>query len=219
MIYIFDLDDTLYREMSFVECGYKVVTTYLVNNYDLNQETTFQSLLKLCYQSRNNVFDRFLKSNDLYSRSLVNKCVSLYRKNKPNISLYPDARTILMQLLRNNIPAYLITDGNKLVQERKVQALNIESFFKKILITSRFGLKHAKPSPYCFLKVAKLEHVLPSQIICVGDNPNKDFIHLKPLGFHTIRLLRGSFKDCLLEKEYEADVTIDSNNNLLDLKL
>ena len=54
----------------------------------------------------------------------------------------------------------------------------------------------------------------PSDIIYIADNPSKDFVGIKPLGFKTIRLLKGRYKNVKKEKKYEAKFTIKSLSQL-----
>jgi len=89
-------------------------------------------------------------------------------------------------------------------------ALGIYNKVKFPYITHRFGKMKAKPSPYCFLKIAEREKTAPENIVYVGDNPYKDFVGIKPLGFKTVRVLQGSFKDICLTVEFEAQRTIES---------
>lgn len=97
-------------------------------------------------------------------------------------------------LQSKNIPLYIVTDGNKIVQNNKIEALNLRKHIKKDFITHRFGKKHSKPSTYCFEKIRKLENVNPEDIVYIGDNPNKDFVNIKELGFRTIRIKKVPLK-------------------------
>ena len=47
-----------------------------------------------------------------------------------------------------------------------------------------------------------------SDIVYVGDNPNKDFIELKKHGAITIRVNQGMFKNLILDEKYMADYEI-----------
>ena len=76
-------------------------------------------------------------------------------------------------------------------------------------------LKHSKPSTYCFEKIAKLEKVEYKDIVYIGDNPNKDFVNIKKLGFRTIRVLKGMFSNLNKETKFEAELNILS---LVELK-
>jgi putative hydrolase of the HAD superfamily len=81
---------------------------------------------------------------------------------------------------------------------------------KKCILTSNYGLKNAKPSPHCFLKICNLENVRPKDVVYVGDDPNKDFVGIKPLGFQTIRVLKGRHKNLKKSKKYQPGMEIKS---------
>jgi putative hydrolase of the HAD superfamily len=52
-------------------------------------------------------------------------------------------------------------------------------------------------------------------IVYIGDNPNKDFVNIKKLGFRTIRVLKGMFSNSNKETKFEAELNILS---LVELK-
>ncbi|MEX2230703.1 MAG: HAD family hydrolase [Cyclobacteriaceae bacterium] len=212
---MFDLDDTLFEEMTFVKSGFKAVAKFLNQSYNLNEFELFDRLV--AYEKgfgRGKVFDIVLRDYDVYTKFAVRKCITIYRQHNPVIELFPDAIRCLERLRGSSV--YIVTDGNKLVQQRKIAALGLSKWVKFSFITYRFGIKHSKPSPYCFLKICKIEKCNPSEVTCIADNPKKDFIGIKPLGFKTVRVLRGNYKDLRLDQAYEADLKI---NNLDDLKI
>jgi putative hydrolase of the HAD superfamily len=47
-------------------------------------------------------------------------------------------------------------------------------------------------------------------MVYVGDDPAKDFVNLKPLGVHTIRVLTGSHKMLQVDERFDAEHTISS---------
>lgn len=208
MIIVFDLDDTLYKEEDFVNSGFRSISIYLEQMYNIPPNGCFSFLIWRLYQGRGTIFDDLLKQFGIYSRKRVRECVSVYRNHKPDIYLNPEAESCLKAFEAFTI--YIVTDGNKLVQKNKVIALGLENRVKSILITHRYGLKHAKPSPYCFFRICELENVTPDRVLYVGDNPNKDFVGIKPFGFKTIRVLQGAYQYLQKEKDFEAEVQIDS---------
>jgi putative hydrolase of the HAD superfamily len=208
MIIVFDLDDTLYKEEDFVNSGFRSISIYLEQMYDIPSNKCFSFLIRRLSQGRGTIFDDLLKQFGIYSRKRVSECVSVYRKHKPDIILNPEAESCLKAL--EAFPKYIVTDGNKLVQKNKIIALGLENRVKSIFITHRYGLKHSKPSPYCFYRICELEKVTPDQVLYVGDNPNKDFVGIKPFGFKTIRVLQGAYQYLQKEKDFEAEVQIDS---------
>ena len=86
---------------------------------------------------------------------------------------------------------------------------------KKSFITHRFGRIHAKPSPYCFIKIAEIEALRYEEIVYVADNVNKDFVQIKELGFRTIRIKQVVFANAKRSQKFQAEQEIES---LLELK-
>lgn len=207
MIIIFDLDDTLYEEISFVKGGIKSVAGFLEKEYMINYEYSYKQLSDILFKfGRGKIFDIFLKNEKIFSKSLTKKCINIYRSHEPNIKLYKSAIKILEKFRPYNI--YLVTDGNKLVQARKVKSLNIEKYFKRIFITHRYGIKNSKPSLHCFNLIKKIEDCNWSDLVYIGDNPSKDFISLNKIGAKTIRLSRGPYANINAKEGYDANVSI-----------
>jgi putative hydrolase of the HAD superfamily len=214
MIIVFDLDDTLYEEISYVKSGFRAVADYFEQRCSIPAEESFSFMLERLKGGRGKIFDDLLFFYNIFSRERVKKCLSIYRGHFPNITLYPEADIFLRKFVE--CPIYIVTDGNKLVQQKKLAALEIENRVKFSFITHRYGKMRAKPSPYCFLKIAEWEKALPEDIVYVGDNPYKDFVGIKPLGFRTVRILQGNFKDIRLAEEFEAQRSIHSLTELTE---
>ena len=214
MILIFDMDDTLYDESTYLESSFWAVSKYLSEKYIISKKTLFKNIIQILQEhGRGHIFDDVLIENKIYSRIEVKKCVSIYRKNIPNITLFDEARDVLEEL--SGYSKYLVSDGNKLVQSIKVDALGTKTYFKKRILTHRYGIKHAKPSTYCFSLIKKMEKCNWSQMVYVGDDPNKDFVNLNPLGVKTVRVLTGRFKSQKAKKSYDANFQINNLSELL----
>jgi putative hydrolase of the HAD superfamily len=214
MVLVFDLDDTLYDETTFVHSGFKAVAAFLYEEFAVPAEQVYSLLAGRLSAGRGRIFDEVLGQMGIFSRKNVGKCLAVYRSHKPDIALYRDAEECLRRFRQS--PLYIVTDGNKLVQQNKLSALGLPSIVKSCFITHRYGLRHAKPSPYCFLKICERERVQPQQVVYIGDNPHKDFVGIKALGFKTVRILRGHFKDILKEDPFEADRRIESLDALTE---
>ena len=212
-VIVFDLDDTLYEELTYVKSGFCAVAEYLHETYQIDPQESLSIMLKKLTGGRGSIFDSVLKEFDIYTYKNVRKCVSVYRGHTPNITLSKDTEACLARLAAYH-PIYIVTDGNKLVQKKKLITLGLYERVKFCFITYRYGLKHSKPSPYCFRKICEREKVTPSSVVYIGDNPYKDFVGIKPLGFKTIRILRGHFKDVKLSRKYEAEHQIYSLEEL-----
>lgn len=214
MIVVFDLDDTLYEEMSFVRSGFQAVADYLEQAFSISPTESLTFMLDSLKGGRGRIFDDLLLHFDLYSKQKVKKCLSIYRSHKPKIHLYLEAEECLKKFA--HLPLYIVTDGNKLVQQNKLGALGIKDKVKFSFVTHCYGIKNAKPSPYCFLKIAEKEEISPKDIVYIADNPHKDFVGIKPLGFKTIRLFQGPYKDIKLSEEFEAEFAINSLSELTE---
>ncbi len=208
LVLVFDLDDTLYDELTYVRSGFRAVAEFLRREYGLAVQDSYIDMVERLQNGRGRIFDDLLIRFGLYSKRNVRSCLSIYRMHKPEIELFADAAECLQRF--QHLPIYIVTDGNKLVQKNKLIALGLYHRVKLCFITHRYGVKNAKPSPYCFWKICEREQVSAQEVIYVADNPRKDFVGIKPLGFHTVRIIRGQHKDVELEAEYEAECRIHS---------
>jgi putative hydrolase of the HAD superfamily len=216
MIIIFDLDDTLYDERTYVESGIRSVAAFGADRYGWNLSTSFNFMIDILdREGRGAIFDRWLMAHGSSSKRLVQECVRIYRHHSPKIQLAPETLELLPRIAQ--YPLYIVTDGHKIVQQKKVEALNLSSIFKHIFITHRYGVRHAKPSTYCFEKIRFRENCDWNRMIYIGDNPAKDFVNLKPLGVRTIRVLTGVHQKTIAQPGYEAEQSIQNLKYLLPL--
>lgn len=219
MAVIFDLDDTLFDEMSFVMSGFRAVAAYGEEVWRLDAECSFEQMSRILGQTgRGAVFDDWLRENKMYSRERKARALSVYRSHNPSIELFAAAEAVLTALPEST-KLFIVTDGNKLVQANKVSALDLWHRFAGVYITHRHGLKAAKPSTYCFEKIRERVGEDWSQMVYIGDNPNKDFVSLRPLGMQTVRVLTGSHRNVSVPEPMDAEYSIPDLSTLLDLPL
>ena len=216
MILIFDLDDTLYDEAQFVDSGLAAVAAYgeAQWGWDADQSLAFLRTV-LREEGRGKVFDRWLQAHDAWSRTRVEASVRCYRHHRPQLALH-DAAVRVIERYRSRVPLYLVTDGHKIVQRNKVDALGLWSVFKRVFITHRFSIAAAKPATLCFERIRAEERCAWSDMVYVGDNPAKDFVGLTPLGAHTVRVLTGVHAKALARPGFDAEITIDDLSTLPD---
>lgn len=192
MIPIFDLDDTLYPERTYVESGFLAVARWGEARFGWDEATSFDGMLNLLKRhGRGRVFDVWLEGQGVApTRRLVHEALRAYRRHEPDIAL-PQPHRALLQRLARRAPLFLVTDGHKIVQAKKVAALGIAPLFAGIYITHRYGRAAAKPSPRCFELIQRRTKAAWSDLAYIGDNPAKDFVTLNRLGMPTIRVLTG----------------------------
>jgi putative hydrolase of the HAD superfamily len=212
MYLIFDLDDTLYPERAYVESGFRAVADDLARRCGWDATSSYEQMIAtLDREGRGGVFDRLLERRGVWSRAQVKHCVDTYRRHTPTLALYPESAELLPELPG---PIYLVTDGHKLVQQRKVDALGIERWFRKTYLTHRYGVRNAKPSMHCFELIRARERCDWSDLIYVGDNPAKDFVNLNRVGARTVRVLTGAHREVVARPGYDAQITIRSLSEL-----
>lgn len=213
MIVVFDMDDTLYDEITYVESGFRTVCDFLHQTFKAPKQKCFELMMKeLKKNGRGKIFNVALEKYGILNKTNIRKCVSIYRTHTPDIELNKEAIDCFKRF--HDYPKYVVTDGNKIAQGRKVDALGLKQMMKKVFITHQYGLSSSKPSPYCFFKIMEMENSNPQNIVYIGDNPNKDFVGIKPLGFKTIRIRKGDYMNEKVSLKYDAQISIDSLDEL-----
>ena len=214
MIIVFDLDDTLYDEKTYVFSGFSEVAKWISLNSQKNFFEIFDFMVKdLLVNGRGKVFNNTLDKYYIKTKKNIRKCLSIYRLHRPNIRLSNEVEKLLYSL-QKEYKLYIVTDGNKLVQNNKIKSLAVEKFMEKIYITHRYGLIASKPSLKCFELIKSREKVNWKEIIYIGDNPNKDFVNLNKVNAVTIRVLQGDYSTIKVDENYDAMYKIDKITEL-----
>lgn len=210
---IFDLDDTLYEERQFVYSGYRVVSDWINEKYNIDIFLELKELFDSGF--RGDVFTPILSKYMNVKESFIKQLVKVYREHKPSIRLYDDASYILNKL-HDKYKLAIITDGYLEVQKNKVKSLNVETLFDTIIYSDIYGRDHWKPDIVPYTECFKCLNVQPNESVYVADNPTKDFVSAKKLGMLTIRVKRENTEhfNCKLSDTYEADMEV---NNLCEL--
>ena len=184
---IFDLDDTLFPERSFVLSGFKAAAKYLEQKHKIPAQKSYSILEE--------AFDRGLRKknfNDLLSRLNLNEPVEnlirIYRTHTPTIKLYPDAEKTI-HALKGKIPLGIITDGTPETQTNKIKALGIEKTFERIIIND-IGKGTTKTQGTSFAMMLNTFKLPANEVAYVGDNPEKDIATPRGLGMTSILIRR-----------------------------
>ena len=109
--------------------------------------------------------------------------------------LYPEVRAALEQLQSQFQLAIVSNFDGRL--RFILQHLGISKFFAHIFISSEIGAD--KPDPEIFLRALKLLDLKPSEVLHVGDDPERDWEAASAAGLTTFRLDRpkNSLRDLL----------------------
>lgn len=211
MIVALDLDDTLYDERTFVESGFRAVAAHLQATRDLPAATSLSVLLESLDRSpRGQQIDDLLEHWGMRSKTLVAELVGVYRHHRPAIQLPEMSQTALNDLRAAGHRLYLVTDGHKGVQANKVAALGLADRFERCYLTNRYGIAHNKPSCRVFELMLRRERAQAAELVYIGDDPAKDFVGVRTLGGHTIRVRTGRHAAVEPKPGFEPDYEIEN---------
>lgn len=209
MIVAFDLDDTLYPEESFVRSGFRVVAQTLAARWGISAEDAFEVMwTSLERRGRGTQFNDLVEHFGLRGHQSVQELLAIYRHHRPSISLPPESGAALKALRPR--PLYVVTDGHKVVQQNKIDALGLGPLIDHAYLTHRYGIGKRKPSVHVFELLMRRERCRAQDIVYVGDDPSKDFRGIRPLGVHTIRVGTGRHSGVVVPAADDAERRVAS---------
>lgn len=179
---VFDLDDTLYKEIDFVKSGYAHVDNYLQFNSDFS--SAYEILIS-AFEKGKNALDEL--NQRLKNPLSKDKFLNLYRNHFPDIKMLEDAVETLDSLRGRGGQLGLLTDGRAITQRKKILALGLDKYIspEMIVISEEFGSEKPCSANYEYFMKTRPDC---NRFIYVGDNPQKDFIAPNSLGWTTIGL-------------------------------
>lgn len=211
---VFDLDDTLYPEHEFVASGFRAVSNHIAAERDTE---VFFDLAWTRFEAgeRGNIFDSVLAEMGLPAdRDSVKELLSVYRNHEPSLWLFEDAAWALDRFSGERLA--LITDGYLTTQQHKVAALGIEPRFERIVFSDALGRDRWKPHPAPYEAVMRSLQIPGEELVYIADNPRKDFVTAKRLGWHTIQILRenGEYRGVEVDTSHEAHCRLETLRDL-----
>lgn len=199
-VFVFDLDDTLYKEIDFLKSAYRYIASIVDKN---NSNYLYQRMLDDYYEGKN-VFQLLAQS---YNQFSIDSLLDLYRNHYPEISLDNEIYTTL-NFLKGKGKTGLITDGRSITQRNKISALGLGNFFDKIIISEEVG--YSKPD----IRMFQQFHVdNDSKCFYIANDTSKDFLAPNQLGWDTVCLLDNDNinirkQDFNLNKDYLPKIKI-----------
>src|SRR6266545_2289820 len=186
---VLDIDDTLYLERDYVRSGFEAVGRWAqrelgVDDFAERAWTAFEN------GSRNTIFDEVLTACGAPTGdAVITEMVARYRTHPPSIVLAADAEAGLDRW-HGAAALAAITDGPLSSQQAKARALGLERWTSTVVFTASLGPGKGKPDPAAFELVQEELGVDGKSCVYVADNPAKDFVGPKALGWRTVRVRR-----------------------------
>ncbi len=228
-VFIFDLDDTLYKEIDFVHSAFSHIDRLLVADYGFHEGLARQ-ILNNAYDNDLNPFDELnaaLKKAGINIPNAIKWMVDEYRYHIPHIKLTNDAADMLPRIKHENFDMHIITDGRSITQRNKIRALGLDLYVpnENIFISEELG--QDKTSPASFNEISsRYFYMSPLDFhaitfVFIGDNPAKDFIVGNSMGCPTFMLIddgRNIHKQNIrVPKDYKPLHKVKSIKNILDI--
>jgi len=188
---VFDLDDTLSDERDYVRSGFAHVARSAGRT-----DAESAALLAWLWDAfeagvRGDTFDRLLVAfPDLAGRLTRDDLVAAYRGHEPDIALAAGVEPVLDELRRRGLRLGVLSDGPAASQAAKARALGLERWFDPIVLTGALGPEFGKPATAGFERIEGAWDERGPALAYVADNPEKDFIGPRRLGWATIRIRR-----------------------------
>jgi putative hydrolase of the HAD superfamily len=99
------------------------------------------------------------------------------------LEMLPNAKELLETLEAKNVPLALITNGTLDVQTAAIYKVDIQNYFKTILISGELGVR--KPDARIFHLACERLGISPEDCLMVGDKLDADIEGAKTIGMQT----------------------------------
>lgn len=207
IVVCFDLDDTLYKEIDFVESGFRLIA----------ESEKRPDLLPKMMGWRDKGEDVFFNLNKAIGKETSkSEYLKIYRYHVPKITLSEGVEETLNELKSREVILGLITDGRSETQRNKIKALGLDRWFdnENIILSEEFGSEKTDERNFRFFmkKYPKMNYFY------IGDNPKKDFVVPNRLGWKTVMLVddgRNIHKQESVQTEFLSQTKIKGFKDFL----
>ncbi|KQC11941.1 MAG: hypothetical protein APR63_11965 [Desulfuromonas sp. SDB] len=214
----FDLDETIYSEFDYRMGAFRNTALWLQKNENIDFESVMKSIIDIIDSKGSlyrNIFQDIVNLYNLDSK-MINQLIDVFRSYTPVIQPYPD----FCEFIKKASDSYhlgIITEGIGYVQRKKIEALKLKSWIedKAIIISDEFNPPTKKDNISLFIFASSIFNLPGKECIYIGDNPEKDFEQPYKLGWFTVRIHRGVYKEERGNNFINYD--IDLYNNLSEL--
>lgn len=180
-VVVFDLDDTLYKEVEYLKSAFREIAQVLEK--ETGQPGLFERMMSL-YRDDKEVFGTIIEEYQVEAKT-KSDLIEIYRNHEPDIYLEDHIADKLKEIKRKGMTTGLITDGRSHTQRNKLKSLGLQNYFDEVLISEEFGSEKPDSGTFEYIQ-DKLEG---EGYVYIGDNIKKDFIAPNNLGWDTVCLL------------------------------
>lgn len=218
-VIVFDLDDTLYKEIDFLKSGYRKVAELVEERCGDNATDIYHQLFSWYCKGEN----PFVSLNKTYGFNIpIDDYLSVYRYHRPLLALDTETEKTLTKLKEEGCELAIITDGREMTQRQKIEALGLTKWISTDFIFINEDEKSFKPNRLSFERLMFHCHDIYKSsdfsYYYVGDNPQKDFFAPNQLGWCSVCLIddgRNIHKQVFGLPEFLPHKRINSTTELL----
>ena len=186
---IFDLDDTLYDCSGTLVLKSRKLAAKIISKAIKCSETEALKL-QLELESRlgpkADIFHEIANQYNLPEDFCEEISNTINTLEVEGATLFPDTMASIDELKRTGYKLFLVTFGNREIQEKKIKVLDLESAFDEIIIT-----ENPLGKEKCFKEILAKYGLEPEQVLCVGDKIKDEIEVGKRLGMSTALMKHG----------------------------
>jgi len=217
-VIVWDVDDTLILERDFARSGFAAVGEWLavehgVKGFFAEAWAAFERGV------RGTIFNEALDKLrvKVVDDTIIPMLVRVYREHPPNIHMLGDAAEVMEVAHAIEIPMAVITDGPLEMQRSKANALGLSRRCAPVVFGWQQGKEFGKPHPSSYVEVQQHHDVSGDALVYIADNPHKDFVAPRELGWRTVRLRRPSSLHADAPSGDDVDCEVTSLAGILDI--
>lgn len=195
-VVVFDLDDTLFKEIEYLKSAYREIAAYAAQKCT-DSNVPMQELVVKAYEAMMDAYhcgrNAFEALNAFLGLELlISDLLQIYREHPPQVSLEEDVRYTLDSLKSEGVLIGIVSDGRELTQWNKIRALGLTEWVDESCIIINSYKECFKPNPSGYERLIQAVHSLALEeelsFMYVGDNLKKDFIYPNQHGWQTVCL-------------------------------
>jgi len=171
-LFIFDLDNTIYKEEDYLFQAYKAIAAKFAEILPDQSKNELFRILKDLYlkEGREKLFDKFLKIVCL-DNSYLPDCLKILRSFVPEkpIEINKKVKKVLTSLKRLGKSVFILTNGNIVQQKNKIKHIRWDGLDKQIGFVFANEIE-PKPSPAGVYHILKITGIQVEKTILIGDS-------------------------------------------------
>ena len=186
---IFDLDDTLYDCSGTLVLKSRKLAAKIISKAIKCSETEALKLqleLEDRLGPKADIFHEIANQYNLPEDFCEEISNTINALEVEGATLFPGTMASIDELKRTGYKLFLVTFGNREIQEKKIKVLDLESAFDEIIIT-----ENPLGKEKCFKEILAKYGLEPEQVLCVGDKIKDEIEVGKRLGMSTALMKHG----------------------------